>query len=597
MSFVIQTIGIFTLSLLLNIPVYAHSAQAYLEKFLTYTAWVNNLPRTPDPAFLNFIEQPSPLTRKLREKWLYQLAYNKEWETFSQYYTGSNDTNLQCYALTALYHQNKHQQVQEGLPSLWLNGLSLPIACDHLFTDLLKSNSISNDLIQQRIALALQQNNVSLARYLLKQLKPARIQDADLLTTIYQNPKNITHIPPGFMHGEFYLYGLQRMIQHHMDDAIKLFKTPQAQQLMTENLKQRFLADISLYKAIRDQPDTNDWFKQVKPAFYNDALLEWQIRYSLIHHQWKNIVALINQSTNKDEPCNQYWLARALNELGDKEQAVNIYNKLAEKRNYYGFLASIKLKKSPRFENESTPNNPQRLLPYKPITDQIKTLHASQRMVEASRLLNDFISELPKEDKSTLARWIANDLHWFGKSIYLSNNDELNNQLALRFPLAHHELVEANAKQHQIPKELIFAVIRQESSFNEDIVSPAGASGLMQIMHGTANAIAKRAHIAYSNKKQLFSPQKNISIGTAYLNQLAMQYHHHPILMMSAYNAGPKQTNYWVKNHVPKEMDIWIETLPWRETRNYLKNIVSFYAVYQYRMHEKLSLNAFMQPF
>ena len=67
--------------------------------------------------------------------------------------------------------------------------------------------------------------------------------------------------------------------------------------------------------------------------------------------------------------------------------------------------------------------------------------------------------------------------------------------------------------------------------------------------------------------------------------------------MMAAYNAGPKQVNYWIKNHAPKDVDVWIETLPWHETRNYLKNIISFYAVYQYRMHKKLNLDEFMQPF
>ena len=583
--------------LCVSTSVFATAGQSYLEKFLTYTQWSHNLPRTADPAFLAFIDKPTPLTQKLREKWLYQLAYNKDWVTFSQYYPGSTDTNLQCYALTALYNQGKFQQVQQGLASLWLNGGSQPIACDNLFTTLLRTNGINESLIQQRIVLALVNNNLSLARYLLKQYKPARIKDADTLTAIYQNPKRITQLVPGKLQGDFYLYGLKLMVPKNIDAAIKLSESAHANKIMSVAQKQSFLANIALYKAIRDQPDAERWFNMVKPAFYNDILLEWEIRYALIHHNWRKVVYLVGQSKNKDEPCSQYWMARALGELGQKEKANELYQQLSEKRNYYGFLASLKLNKHPSFENEPTFNNPQKLLPYKQVTDQIKDFYVSHQIVEASRLLNDFMSELPKNDKSALALWVANDLHWYGKSIYLGNTDALNNQLSLRFPLAHREAVQRNAKNYQIPEELIYAVIRQESSFNDDIVSSAGANGLMQVMPGTAFVVAKRAKIYYADKKQLFSPQKNINIGTAYLQQLATQYHQHPVLMVAAYNAGPKQVNYWIKNHAPKEIDIWIETLPWRETRNYLKNIISFYSVYQYRTHEKLSLNAFMQPF
>ena len=224
-------------------------------------------------------------------------------------------------------------------------------------------------------------------------------------------------------------------------------------------------------------------------------------------------------------------------------------------------------------------------------------MYLSHQTVQASRLLNDFVSELPKDEKSALAFWIADHLHWHGKSIYLSNNDELNNQLSLRFPLAHRKTIKEYAENYHIPQEFIYAIIRQESSFQEDVVSSAGANGLMQVMPATAHLVARHEKIPYTDKNQLLTSQKNIHIGTAYLQQLAKQFHQHPVLMAAAYNAGPRQANYWLKNHEPKEIDIWIETLPWRETRNYLKNIIAFYAVYQYRMQEKLNLNNVMRPF
>ena len=585
------------LSLFANLNVFAASEPAYLTKFQTYLAWCKNLPKTPDDQFLAFIDESTPLTKKLREKWLYQLAYNKDWATFTRYYRGSNDTNLQCYAQTALLNQGKHQEVLTNAKALWLSGDSLPKACDALFNTLLSHNELDEHLIQKRITLALENNNLHLARYLLKQHKPPRLQDADILSKIYQKPIVITQLKPGNLHGDFYLYGLKRIAARNLDSAILLSETPHARSLMNEAQKQAFYAYVALYKAMRNLPDAPKWFAKVKPAYYNDLLLDWEIRYALNHRLWGTVKRLINQSKDKNEPGYTYWMARAQAALGEKESADKLYQSLALKRNYYGFLASMRLKKKPSFEYEKTLNNPSVLLPYKPITDQIQQLYLTHQTVEASRLLNDFVSELPKEEKSALAFWIGEHLHWHGKSIYLSNNEELNNQLSLRFPLAHRETVKQYANNYQIPPGFIYAIIRQESSFQEDIVSPAGANGLMQVMPATAKLVANRAKIPYTDKSQLFSSQKNIHIGTAYLQQLAQKFRQHPVLMAAAYNAGPRQANYWLKNHEPKEMDIWIETLPWRETRNYIKNVIAFYAVYQYRMKEKLSLDKFMQPF
>ncbi len=148
------------------------------------------------------------------------------------------------------------------------------------------------------------------------------------------------------------------------------------------------------------------------------------------------------------------------------------------------------------------------LKPYQPITDNIKYLYQTKQDGQASRLLNDFISELPKEDKSALIYWVATDLQWHGKSVYLSNSDELNNQLVLRFPLAYQPTINQYAKNYQIPSEFIYAIIRQESAFRRDVISPVGARGLMQVMPATAKVVAKREKIAYGDKEQLFLFQK-----------------------------------------------------------------------------------------
>ncbi|CDZ78777.1 Soluble lytic murein transglycosylase precursor [Legionella massiliensis] len=575
---------------------YASSGQAYLERFMAYQAWNQNLPEQPGEDFFAFIDSDTPLAQKLREKWLYRLAQQKDWANYSKHYKPSADLNLQCFEQIANYNQGKTDEALTKAKTLWLSGSSLPPVCNTLFDYLLKSESFNENLITERIILALDKRNIGLARFLLKQYKVPRLKDEQLLTAIYQNPTKIAQLEPGELHDYFYLFGLKRMIAANMNQTMKYWETPKTKQFLNEAQQQSFLVHLTIYKAMRNHEDEPQWFAKIKPAFYSDILLDWQIRFALKRQQWEEVEYLINHSPDKDKPVWQYWLARALEAKGETAKAKPIYQTIAQSRHYYGFLASMRLNKKPTFENENPVNNMALLRPYQPFTDNIKALYYSKQALQASRLLNDFISELPKEDKSALIYWIANTLQWYGKSVYLSSNEELANQLSLRFPVIYHDTVNLYAKNYQVPQEFIYAIIRQESGFREDVVSSAGARGLMQIMPATASVVAKHAKITYSDKNQLFASQKNINIGVAYLKQLKNRYNHHPVLVAAAYNAGPSQVNYWLKNHPPKEMDIWIDTLPWHETRNYLKNIIAFYAVYQYRLQQKPDLKGFMTP-
>lgn len=577
-----------------SISSFALSGQAYMDRFNTFSAWYQQLPIVPSAAFLEFVKENKPLANKLRDKWLYELARIKDWKQYVAYYQPTNDINLVCYNQIARYNLGQEEAVLKDSASIWLIGESRPQACNTLFDILLKNDKFDQNLITQRITLALDRRNISLARYLLKHYKIPRQKEADVLLTIHQQPTSIAKLEPGEFNSNLYLYGLKRLVSTKMEQAIKLWELPKAKKIMSEEHQQAFLAHVALYKAMRNSEDTQVWFNKIKPQYYNELLVDWQIRYALKQQDWQRVAKLINNAKNKDQACWQYWLARALEAQGKTAQAQAIYEPLAKGRHYYGFLASMRLKQKPNFDNEKVTTNLNTLRPYQPIIEQIQALHATKQDAQASRLLNDFISELPKEDASALLYWVDSALQWHGKSVYLSNSEKLNNQLLLRFPLAYHNAVKAYAKQYAVPPEFVYAIIRQESGFREDVVSVVGARGLMQIMPRTASLVSKADKIPYSNQAQLFLSQKNINIGTAYLKQLAKRFSNHPVLVAAAYNAGPSQVVYWLRNHPPKEIDLWIETLPWQETRNYLKNVMAFSIVYQYRLNQKPNLKPFL---
>ena len=570
------------------------SGLAYLKRFMTYWQWSENLPQQPNEQFLAFINEDAPLPNKLREKWLYQLARNKDWNNYTKIYKPSMDLNLQCFEYSALYNQSKTTEALTAAKNIWLSPESQPPGCTQLFKLLQNSDQFTDDLISKRIVLALENRNVLLAGYLLNQFKPPRRTDQKLLMAIHQNPYLIAQLPPGPLHGQFYLYGLKRMVAMNMNRAIQAWRTAKTQQMLSYSEKQVFLAHLALYTAIRNKEDTAYWFAQINPHYYNDVLLDWQIRYALKREQWRQVEKLIHHYQDKENPCWQYWLARSLEARGKREEAEAIYTPLSKTRHYYGFLASLRLKKPPHFQNEKMETNLALLKQYQSFTNTIRSLYNTKQLLQASRLLNDFTSELPKEDKIALLYWLTYQLQWHAKSVYLSNNEELNNQLALRFPLVYNKNINLHAKNYEIPPAFIYAIIRQESGFREDVVSAAGARGLMQIMPSTAKVVAKGARIAYTHQDQLFSWQHNINIGIAYLATLAKRFYHNPILMAAAYNAGPGNVVYWIKHYPAKQMDIWIETLPFQETRNYLKNVIAFYTVYEYRMQNKPDLKRIM---
>ncbi|OGV37946.1 MAG: hypothetical protein A3E88_03375 [Legionellales bacterium RIFCSPHIGHO2_12_FULL_35_11] len=621
---------------LVNYSLAALGDEAYLKKFLDYQMWNENLPEGIDNKFINFIDSSSPLTTKLREKWLYKLAKNNDWKNYNKYYRTSNDLSLQCYALEAQINtdgynssfpsnpqnnrlisqeysasstkltkqfsstvasQNKsNQTITNEITKLWLNGESLPKACEKIFTILLSNPTTNNKLVNARATLALKNRNISLARYILKQSNPKQDYKISLLDMIQKNPRRISNLTPGEFQGELYLYGLNILTRMEPEIAIKMFDK-KAMSVMSKHQQQEFLANFALYKALRNKDDAIFWLNKVEKAYYTDALIDWEIRYAISHKNWRRLISLIENSKNKDDLRQKYWRARAYQALGENDKAKNIYQEISHFRNYYSFLASKKLKQQLSLENEEVIHMKNSLTIYKPIIDKIQIYFNQNETLKASRIINDFSSELNKKDRSDFAYWVQKELKWNGKSVYLCNNEELFNQLSLRFPLAYKNIVYTNSNQYHISTPLIYAIIRQESAFFDQITSAAGANGLMQIMPATAKLVAKKSKIQYQNSQDLFSPYKNINIGTAYLKLLSKGFNDNPILMIAAYNAGPTQVNRWLKSNPQKDMDIWIETIPWAETRNYVKNVIAFYAVYEYRLYNKASLNEFSHYF
>jgi len=162
--------------------------------------------------------------------------------------------------------------------------------------------------------------------------------------------------------------------------------------------------------------------------------------------------------------------------------------------------------------------------------------------------------------------------------------------LSIRFPVNYEDIVEKNARRQGLPASLIFAIARQESAWQFDAHSRVGARGLMQIIPATAKETAKTIGVRYS-KNKLFDPAYNITLGSAYIRGLLERFDNNRALAAASYNAGPHRVDQW-KAHSKAQLpiDIWIDIIPFKETRRYVRNILSYEVIYNYRRGKKRPL-------
>ena len=144
---------------------------------------------------------------------------------------------------------------------------------------------------------------------------------------------------------------------------------------------------------------------------------------------------------------------------------------------------------------------------------------------------------------------------------------------------------------HNVDSALLFALARQESAFDASATSPAGAMGLMQVMPATAKGTARKYKIPYRKSSQLHDPETNIAIASHYYEELLKRYNGSRILASAAYNAGPSRVAQWLNKSDGKlPFDIWIEVIPYRETRAYVRNILMYSIIYSRKIGERAPL-------
>src|SRR6185436_13914327 len=160
----------------------------------------------------------------------------------------------------------------------------------------------------------------------------------------------------------------------------------------------------------------------------------------------------------------------------------------------------------------------------------------------------------------------------------------------IAYPRAFADVVEREAKKNGIPAALAYAVMREESAFDPEAVSPARAYGLMQLIVPTAKKVARGVGIA-CDESLLARPETNVALGCRFLADLRARFPNSPHLAVSAYNAGPGAPVRWVASRESDDFDLWVEQIPYEETRRYTKRVLASYAAYAF-LYDRGDLDA-----
>lgn len=564
-----------------------------LYLYLEYEALLVDLPNARNVKVSRFLDKykNTPLAKKLREKWLYFLASNDRYKEFLQFYQKSNKKSLQCYYLKALYKENYKTKALNQVQKIWLQGKSLPDACNYIF-NIWEKRQLTADLLWQRFKLAIASKQKGLAKFLTTKMNATDRKIAKDVLDIYNNPLNLYHyqFKKTTKARDMIFYGIKKLALDKPTDAISLWHKFQGQQNFTFKQKNEIYYQISLGLATEKNQDAFYWFNKISNQFVDNTLRAWLIRLSLFHRNWLTVKDIIVNmpKDEKQNPAWRYWLARSYQMLGNQNHAKKIYKKLIEERHFYAILSAIQIEYDYKPKDEAKEIN---FNQFKKVTNHPGIIRATKLFQFAyysyARIEWNYALNQLNQEQKYLAAIYAYQIGWYEKAIHASIASKHLDDLSIRFPLAHEKLVINVANQYQQDPAIIFAIMRQESAFMHDAKSAVGALGMMQLMPATARESADKYQIPYQNEYDLLNVQTNLKIGNAHFNEVLQKYDNNLVYALAAYNAGSRHVSKWLKGAQNEATDIWIETIPFKETRNYVKNILTYYVIYQYQLGRK----------
>jgi len=528
----------------------------------------------------------SPLADRLRVEWLKSLGKRGQWAQFSAEFPGraGDDTDLSCYAIQWQRIRDGDAALDAARP-LWFSGQEQPESCQPLFAALAALGKLTSQDVWARFRQAHEAGSYRLAIRLLDWL-PANERPAQSdVTRVERNPAQA--LAKGDFRWairggrELALYALDRASR---SDAAAAHDAWAKWRSRVPEAERGYGNLIVAYNAARQLlPSANAWYREAEGASQNDQQQAWRVRAALRVLAWDDVARAIDAmpEAQAQDPAWRYWKARALAVAGKADDATRLYGSLATEHHFYGFLAAEALGAAVMPVSEPLSVDATALAAFGARDDvqRVIRLTALDLRTEAQREWLYVVRTLD-DDSLLLAAEVARRKGLYDRSINTAERTQRRHDFSLRYPTPYRAEIGAAARDNQIDEAWAFGLARQESRFIADIMSSAGAIGLMQLMPATARWVARKIGRNDYRVTSLEQPELNAQMGNFYLRHVLDRLDGMPVLATAAYNAGPGRAQAW-RGAAPMEGAIYAETIPFNETRDYVKKVLSNAMFYQ----------------
>lgn len=545
-------------------------------------------------AFLGTWGELKP-ARELRYRHALRLASDEKWEeylaAYRRHYEGMDVARLDCLAARAGILTGRQDEFAELARDLWLVGESQVDECDAVFEYLRGAGLLDGRLMRERFELALEARQFSLARYLARSLDEADLEVADQWIAAGNDPEGFleadANCSDSEVHREQLLYALERVAWSDAARAHQWRRSVHDSHDFRRGETARTARYIALSAAQQHIPEAFDLLRSLPADAVDDTVRAWQVRSALLRHAWDDVLAVIGDmpAGQRQEPEWRYWRAVALRQAGDERRALPILRDLARDRSYFGFLAADELNLEYAFEHADTPED----------EAVIAELARSPALIRARELFyvglegrgrsewNDAVKRL-EPGAVAQAAVLAHRWSWHSQAIATVADSGQYDDLRIRYPLPYErEFLEFSAAAN-IRGSWAYGVARSESLFMADVRSHAGAVGVMQLMPTTGRLTAAELDLPYSGLKTLTDPKSNIRLGTTYLGKMLERFGGNLVLATAAYNAGPHKVEEWLPESRRLDARIWIENIPYEETRAFVRRVLVADAIFHWRL-------------
>ncbi|WP_354688992.1 transglycosylase SLT domain-containing protein [Aeromonas sp. 19NY04SH05-1] len=544
-----------------------------------------------------FIRQhgDTPQSNRLERTYLTYLAQSQQWSQFLRFYPAKpKSIDLLCMHYQALYYSGKTREALQGAGKMWMSGQSRPDACDPLFTLWQGAGLRTQDKIWQRMTMAFEAENPNLIRHLGASLGTGLQGYGNQMVTLFEQPAkamNPTYFSNNPYSRKLLSLGLTRYANQQPEAVLRqldLFRSRFGLNQDEITPVERAIARRLLLDRSRSE---RQWLDNMVRLLADPDITELRARLAIWEEDWRGLsgwVKMMPMARQKEDRW-RYWMARSLEVQGQQKQARDLYLETANLRGFYGFMAAQRTGAPYRMKNQTVPHVPDWRSASRrwPFLLRVQELLA---MNEVAAARSEWIHNMDRNPVAQRIEFghIALNRGWHDLAILASIRAEAWDALELRFPKPYKQTFSQVARERAVNMSLLYAISRQESALYPRAQSPVGARGLMQLMPATAKETAGKIGVPYRSEQQLFDPAMNIRLGSAYLKRLLDVYDGNRILAAAAYNAGPGRVKRWREQSADKPMDVWVESIPYRETRNYVQNVLSFDLIYQHKFQQPL---------